>query len=130
MGGLYVDYHSWALGHMCHVADIFVEGHLPKMLNICISVFLVTLLVALNSYEVSICLSIHPYLSLSLSIYANVITSCCIIVMKLHYGDIIHYVMVINYITAVLNFMVTSYITIQELNYITVCVICYINVTT
>ena len=37
---------------MCNVAGMFVQGHILVMLNIFILVFLVTLLIALNSYEV------------------------------------------------------------------------------
>ena len=37
--------------HMYRVACVFVQGHMPIMWSICISVFPVTLLTALGSYE-------------------------------------------------------------------------------
>ena len=37
---------------MCNVADINVQGHMPIMLNVCILVLMITLLIAVSSYEV------------------------------------------------------------------------------
>ena len=33
------------------VAGAFVQGHMPVMFNVCISVFMVTLLIVVSSYE-------------------------------------------------------------------------------
>ena len=47
---LYVDYSNSMVGHICNVAGNCIQGHIPKMLNVCI-VFKVTLFIALSSYE-------------------------------------------------------------------------------
>ena len=40
--------------NMCNVAGIFFQKHLPVMLNMCTSVLLVQLFIALCSYKVDI----------------------------------------------------------------------------
>ena len=54
MWGPYGDYSKSAVGYICNVAGIFVQGHLPVMWNTCKPVLLVTLLIAVSSYEVYI----------------------------------------------------------------------------
>ena len=39
---------------MCNFVGIFVQGHMPIKENICIEVFVVTLLIKLSSYQVYI----------------------------------------------------------------------------
>ena len=39
---------------MCSVAGIFVQGHIPVMLNVCMTVVMVIFFTALSSYEVDI----------------------------------------------------------------------------
>ena len=51
--GLHVDYSRSAEEDICYnVAEIFVQGHMPVMWNVCIPGCLVTLLIALGLYEV------------------------------------------------------------------------------
>ena len=45
---------SSEMGHMCNGVVIHVQGYMPIMGNICILVFLVTLLIALSAYEACI----------------------------------------------------------------------------
>ena len=54
MWGLYVDSSRTAVGHVCNVAGILLQGHMPVMWNVCMSVFMVTLFIALSSYEIDI----------------------------------------------------------------------------
>ena len=57
MWGLYADYAvvvQWGILYICSVAGIFLKGHLSVMQSVCILVLLVTLLIALSSYEVSV----------------------------------------------------------------------------
>ena len=40
--------------YMCSVASIFVQGHMPIMLSVCITVPLITFLIPVSSYEIYI----------------------------------------------------------------------------
>ena len=40
--------------YICNVADIFAQGHMSSMQNVCLPVLVVTLLIALGLYEVYI----------------------------------------------------------------------------
>ena len=51
MWGLHVYHNNSAMGHICNVAGIFVQGHMPIMWTVCIPVFLVTILIAESSYD-------------------------------------------------------------------------------
>ena len=51
MWGLYLDHSSSSMGHTCMIWEAFVQGHMPVMRNIHISVFMVTFLIAVGSYE-------------------------------------------------------------------------------
>ena len=42
------------MGHMCGVAGIFVQGHMPVIWNVCMPGVMVTLYIALSSYEIYI----------------------------------------------------------------------------
>ena len=48
MRGIYIDY---IINEVCNVVGIFVQGHVPVMWNVCIPVLLITLLIAVISYE-------------------------------------------------------------------------------
>ena len=48
---------------MCNVGGIFVQGHMPVMQSVCILVLLVTLLMAVSSYEIYILTELsHVYM--------------------------------------------------------------------
>ena len=52
MLGLYEHHSSNAVGHTCLMwKAYFVQGDMPVMLNLCVSVLLVTLLIALGLHE-------------------------------------------------------------------------------
>ena len=48
---LYVDCSNSVVGHMCNVADIFVQGHVPVMWNVCMTVLHVTSFIAVSLCE-------------------------------------------------------------------------------
>ena len=57
--GLYADYRQSAVGHISALSQSYLfGGHLSAMWNVCIQVLLITLLIALSSYEVYILISL------------------------------------------------------------------------
>ena len=40
--------------HMCNVAGIFIQGHMPMIWNVCMPVVMVTLFISLSSCKVDI----------------------------------------------------------------------------
>ena len=56
---------------MCDVTSIFVKGHIPKM-YICIPVLLVTLLIAMISYEAYILIVVDTYMEIAWQVKVTV----------------------------------------------------------
>ena len=54
MCGLHVNYISSVVGHVYDVAGIYVQAHMSIICNVCISVLVVTVLIALSTYIVYI----------------------------------------------------------------------------
>ena len=53
MSCLHLDYNSSAVGHICAMSKVtLVQGHMSIIRNICLSVFLVTLLIVLGPYKI------------------------------------------------------------------------------
>ena len=74
MCGLHTNYSS-AVGHMCDVGGTFVQGHISIMWNVCISVFLVRLLIAVSSYKAYVLTSLSHMCTWT---YWHIWLICCI----------------------------------------------------
>ena len=56
--------------YICTMACVFAQGRVPVMCKACVPVFIVTLLIAVSSYEVYI------YIYINIYIYIYIIVSC------------------------------------------------------